>query len=91
MGMGTFWCVGNSVAQVRRYWHGHHALKRLRVSRRLDDGRVIYSGEADCGLVVTCDGCGETRCVGCGQQVSIDLSGGAERVTCLGCWEPEDA
>ena len=27
MGLGTFYTVGSSMMEVRRYWHGHHCLR----------------------------------------------------------------
>ena len=85
MGRGVCYTIGESKKAIRDYWRGWDILT-LALLRRMEDGRFIFRVEADCNLKVPCDHCGGICCIGCGQQVSIDITGGEERVTCLRCW-----
>ena len=87
MGLGVFHVVADSERAGRRYCRAwKDAIKSLEVSRRLED-KVILSGRADCSLQLRCDVCGNVRCIGCRQTVSISITGGLESAVCLGCWE----
>ena len=47
------------------------------------DGLLMAVHAGDCLYVFVCDDCGAESCVGCGQQVVIDLD--EQRVRCIEC------
>ena len=87
MGLGIFYVVADNERQARSYCKAwNDAIESLEVHRSLEE-KVILSGEADCSLQLKCDVCGNFRCIGCRQTVSINITEGHESAVCLGCWE----
>ena len=89
MGVGTFYTTGDSEKGVRRYWRGWPA-RLLELCRSEQNGQVTFLVEATCEVSVVCDRCGQSRCLGCGMRVSIDISGGKEEVTCIPRCDPKE-
>ena len=92
MGLGIFYVVAGTETDGREWadtWGD--SVKSLIVTGVTCAGQIILEGEADCGMTVHCMDCDQLRCVGCGMLMSFDISGPAERWTCLSCWEPPDA
>ena len=87
MGVGTFYTTGESERDVRRYWRGW-PVRILELCQSGKSGQVVLLTEGTCEVSVICDLCGRSRCLGCGQRVSIDITGGKERVICIPRCEP---
>ena len=82
MGVGTCYTVGDSEKDVRRFWRGW-PIQDLELCQVTADGKVVFRVEATCEISISCDQCGRSRCLGCGERVSIDITGGGESVSCI--------
>ena len=57
-------------------------LQRCQLTLTADD-LLMFVHAGDCGYEFECDACGRVQCVGCDEQVVIDLD--EDRVTCVTC------